>query len=73
MKFTIHRKSLILTVLEYYLIEWNGCSEGFSESLPKALNEAASIVTGLARSVSLNNLDDCPGTKVQNPNITISV
>ena len=63
LKYTLNRKSLnqiylsyIAPILEYSSIVWNGCSESCSCSLQKLQNEAARIVTGLTRSVSLENL-----------------
>ena len=63
LKFSLNRKSLnqiylsyICPTLEYASIVWDGCSDNCSESLQKLQNEAARIVTGLTRSVSLANL-----------------
>ena len=63
LKFTLTRKTLnqiylsyIAPVLEYASIVWDGCSESCSNSLQKLQNEAARLVTGLTRSVSIENL-----------------
>ena len=63
LKFTLNRKSLnqiylsyIVPILEYSCIVWDGCSDSCAESLQKLQNEAARIVTGLTRSVSIANL-----------------
>lgn len=63
LKFTLNRRSLnqiylsyIVPILEYSSIVWDGCSDSCSNSLQKLQNEAARIVTGLTRSVSLENL-----------------
>ena len=63
LKFTLNRKSLnqiylsyILPILEYSAVVWDGCSVECSDSLQKIQNEAARIVTGLTRSVSVTNL-----------------
>jgi len=63
LKFILNRKSLnqiylsyIAPIMEYSCIVWDGCSDGCADSLQKLQNEAARIVTGLTRSVSLANL-----------------
>ena len=63
LKFTLNRKSLnqiylsyVAPLLEYASIVWDGCSDSCANSLQKIQNEAARIVTGLTRSVSLENL-----------------
>ena len=63
LKFTLNRKSLnqiylsyVAPLLEYASVVWDGCSDSCSNSLQKIQNEAARIVTGLTRSVSLENL-----------------
>lgn len=43
-------------ILEYASTVWDGCTEYEKDSLEKIQNEAARIVTGLTRSVSLENL-----------------
>ena len=48
--------SYILPILEYASVVWDGCSEQDSVTLQKVQNEAAGLVTGLTRSVSLENL-----------------
>ena len=63
LKFTLNRRSLnqiylsyVVPVIEYASIVWDGCSKHSAESLQKIQNEAARVVTGLTRSVSLTNL-----------------
>ena len=63
LKFSFSRNSLnqiyfsyLLPVLEYASIVWDGCATHNSDTLDKIENEAAPIVTGLTRSVSLNTL-----------------
>ncbi len=60
MKFQLSRTSLnqiyisfIRPVLEYASVVWDGCTEYEKDSLEKMQYEAARIVTGLTRSVSL--------------------
>ena len=48
--------SYVRPILEYSSIVWDGCSASCSDSIDKLQNEAARIVTGLTRSVSLENL-----------------
>ena len=48
--------SILLPVVEYASVVWDGCSEQDSQTLQKIQNEAARLVTGLNRSVSLENL-----------------
>ena len=48
--------SYVLPILEYFSVVWDGCSSQDSNALEKLHNEAARIVTGLTRSVSLGNL-----------------
>lgn len=48
--------SYLLPVMEYSCVVWDGCSALDCNSLQKIQNEAARIVTGLTRSVSLVNL-----------------
>ena len=48
--------SYLLPIIEYSCVVWDGCTERDIESLQKLQNEAARIVTGLTRSVSLDNL-----------------
>ena len=48
--------SYMLPNLEYASVVWDGCSEQDSVTLQKVQNEAARLVTGLTRSVSLENL-----------------
>ena len=63
LKFTLNRIALnqiymsyVLPILEYSSIIWDGCTAQDSNALEKLQNEAARIVTGLTRSVSLENL-----------------
>ena len=63
LKFTLTRAALnqiylsyVRPILEYSSIVWDGCSALCSDSIEKLQNEAARIVTGLKRSVSLENL-----------------
>ena len=48
--------SFLLPVVEYASVVWDGCSEQDSQTLQKIQNEAVRLVTGLTRSVSLENL-----------------
>ena len=48
--------SYMLPVIEYASILCDECSEQDSETLQKIQNEAAWLVTGITRSVSLENL-----------------
>ena len=48
--------SYLLPDVEYASVVWKGCSGQDSQTLQKVQNEAAPIVTGLTRSVSLENL-----------------
>jgi len=63
LKFTLSRVALnqiymsyVRPLLEYSSIVWDGCNKRDSEALEKIQHEAARIVTGLTRSVSLDNL-----------------
>ena len=63
LKYTISRNALnqmymsfLLPFVEYASVVWDGCSEQDSQTLQKIQNEAARLVTGLTRSVSLENL-----------------
>ena len=63
LKYSISRNALnqmymsfLLPVVEYASVVWDGCSEQDSQTLQKIQNEAARLVTGLIRSVSLENL-----------------
>ena len=62
LKFTFSRvalnqiyQSYLLPIIEYSCVVWNGCTVQDINSLQKLQNEAARIVTGLRRSVSLDN------------------
>ena len=48
--------SYVRPVLEYSCVVWDGCTVEQRNSLEKLQNEAARIVTGLTKSVSLNRL-----------------
>ena len=48
--------SYVRPLLEYSSIVWDGCTDEQSSSLEKIQNEAARIVTGLTRPVSLERL-----------------
>ena len=48
--------SYMLPVIEYVSVVWEGCSEQDSQTLQKIQSEAARLVTGLTRSVSLVHL-----------------
>ena len=48
--------SYMLPILEYASLVWDGCSEQDSVTLQKVQNVAARLVTGLTRSVTLENL-----------------
>ena len=63
LKYTFNRQALsqiyisyVLPILEYSSIVWDGCTSHESQTLENLRNEAARIVTGLTRSVSLFNL-----------------
>lgn len=63
LKFTLSRVALnqiyisfVLLILEYSSIVWDGCSQQDSVALDRLQNEAARIVTGLTRSVTIENL-----------------
>ena len=62
-KYSLNRNALnqmymsyMLLIVEYASVVWDGCSEQDSVTLQKVQNEAARLVTGLTRSVSLENL-----------------
>ena len=48
--------SYMFQVIEYAAIVWDGCTAQDSQTLQKIQNKAAWLVTGLTRSVSLENL-----------------
>ena len=48
--------SYVIPILEYASIVWDGCSKTSSDSIEKLQNEAARLVTGLTRSVSLEKI-----------------
>ena len=63
LKFTLNRTALnqiymcyVLPILGYSSIVWDGCTAQDSNALEKLQDEAAGIVTGLTKSVSLENL-----------------
>lgn len=74
LKYTLSRAALnqiylsyVLPILEYSSVVWDGCTEQDSYTLEKIQNEAARIVTGLTRSVSLENLyRECGWTSLSN-------
>ena len=47
----------LLPIIEYLCVVWDGCTVQDIHSLQKLQNEAARIVPGLTRSVSLDNLN----------------
>ena len=62
-KFSVKRKTLeqmyvsfLRPILEYSSIVWDGCTTYEKDLIEKTQHEAARIVTGLTRSVSLTNL-----------------
>ena len=63
LKYTLCRAALnqiyisyVLPVLEYSSVVWDGCSDYNTNTLEKIQHEAAGIVTGLTRSVSIEKL-----------------
>ena len=63
LKYSISRNALnqmymsyLLPVVEYASVVWDGCSGRDSQTLQNIQNEAARLVTGFTRSVSLENL-----------------
>ena len=63
LNFTFSRNALnqiylyhLLPILEYASLVWEGCTQQDSNSVQKVQNEAAHIVTGLTRSVSLEKV-----------------
>ncbi|MCG7879943.1 MAG: reverse transcriptase domain-containing protein [Candidatus Thiodiazotropha endolucinida] len=63
LKYTFNRLALnqiylsyVLPIIEYSCIVWDGCTAQDCQSLEKLQHEAARIVTGLTRSVSLDKL-----------------
>ena len=63
LKYSLNRNALkqmfmsyLLPIVEYASVVCDGCSEQDSVTLQKIQNEAARHVTGLTRSVSLENL-----------------
>ena len=63
LKFTLSRAALnqiylayVRPILEYSSIVWDGCTTQDLNSLEKLQHEAARVVTGLTRSVSLEKL-----------------
>ena len=62
LKYSISRNALnqmymsfLLPVVEYASVVWDVCDEQDSQTLQKFQNEAARLVAGLTRSVSLEN------------------
>ena len=63
LKFTLSRIALnqiyvscVLPIIEYSSVVWDNCSDQDAYALKKLQNEAAKIVTGLTKSVSLDKL-----------------
>lgn len=63
LKFTVRRKTLnqiyisfLRPILEYGSVVWDNCSQYEKDRLEKIQLEAARIVTGTTRSISINNL-----------------
>ena len=50
--------SYLLPIVEYASAVWDRCSEQDSQTLQMIQNETAHLVTGLTRSVSLDNLNN---------------
>ena len=50
--------SYMLPIVEYASVVWGGCSEQDSVTLQKVQNEAARLVTGLTRTVSLEKVSE---------------
>ena len=68
LKFQLDRKSIetiymsfIRPLLEYASVVWDNCTQYESDELQKIQNEAARIVTGATKLVSLESLDDDTG------------
>ena len=67
LKYSLSRQALnqiymsyVLPILEYSSVVWYNCTDQEAETLKKLQREAARIVTGLTRSVSLPNLyEEC--------------
>ena len=67
LKYSLNRQALnqiymsyVLPILEYSSLVWDNCTDQEAETLEKLQREAARIVTGLTRSVSLPNLyEEC--------------
>ena len=72
LKYTLSRNALnqiylyhLLPIIEYASLVWDGCTQQDSNTLQKIQNEAARIVTGLTRSVSLVKLyNECGWTNL---------
>ena len=72
LKYTLSRNALnqiylyhLLPIIEYASLVWDGCTQQDSNTLQKIQNEAARIVTGLTRSVSLIKLyNECGWTNL---------
>ena len=77
LKYTLSRAALnqiyisyVLPVLEYSSVVWDGCSDYNTNTLEKIQHEAARIVTGLTRSVSIEKLfTECGWTTLTNRRI----
>ena len=72
LKYTLSRNALnqiylyhLSPIIEYASLVWDGCTQQDSNTLQKIQNEAARIVTGLTRSVSLVKLyNECGWTNL---------
>ena len=72
LKYTLSRNALnqiylyhLLPIIEYASLVWDGCTQQDSNTLQKIQNEAARIVTGLTRSLSLVKLyNECGWTNL---------
>ena len=77
LKYTLSRAALnqiyilyVLPVLKYSSVVWDGCSDHNTNTLEKIQHEAARIVTGLTRSVSIEKLfTECSWTTLINRRI----
>ena len=56
LQFQLDQKSFHTIFLEYADVVWNNCTQYESEDIGKIHNEAARIVTGATKLVSIENL-----------------
>jgi hypothetical protein len=63
LNYSLNRKTLnqfyilfLRPLLEYAFVVWDGCTNDEKDTLDKIQHEAARIVSGVTRSVSLENL-----------------